>query len=433
MPPLPNSASPDPLSAPRFLVCAGSTRERLDQVRDWGNIFTGGTGFDIARALAQFGPVDLLTSNRDHLALVALGDLTPFPIRGFAFRSHADLRQALAERMAGPDYAAISMSAAVSDYTPDGSFAVLAREAAADGTEHWQVRDVQAGKVSSQHARLAVLGRQTEKLVDLFRGTWGFRGLLVKFKLEVGLDHDRLIAVGEASRQASGADLLVANTLDMVAGDRPGAWLLGDGAPCFISRPALAGELAAVVMRRVRPAHQAQPAVAGAPPLAALLATQCRQLATLLGGLNPAVFSARDHGATIGEHVRHGLDHLRAVHRGATSGVVDYEQRRRGWAGERDAAQAMAELAHLATAFDALRAADLLRPVVVRCLVDPGQPAIALASTLARELLFAQSHETHHAAIIARILDGAGLAPPPGFGIAPSTQAFRGDGCAVSA
>ena len=27
-----------------FLVTAGSTREKIDQVRDWGNIFTGKTG-----------------------------------------------------------------------------------------------------------------------------------------------------------------------------------------------------------------------------------------------------------------------------------------------------------------------------------------------------------------------------------------------------
>src|SRR5436190_14632165 len=52
----------------RFLVTAGNTRENIDRVRDWGNIFTGNTGYAIAGALAKLGDVDLLTSNRAHLA-----------------------------------------------------------------------------------------------------------------------------------------------------------------------------------------------------------------------------------------------------------------------------------------------------------------------------------------------------------------------------
>ena len=53
--------------------------------------------------------------------------------------------------------------------------------------EQWVVRDVQAGKVKSTHPQIAVLGEQTEKLVDLFRTEWAHKGLLVKFKLEVGI------------------------------------------------------------------------------------------------------------------------------------------------------------------------------------------------------------------------------------------------------
>ena len=43
----------------------------IDRVRDWGNIFTGNSGYEIAKALAEAGgDVDLLTSNRSHLAEV---------------------------------------------------------------------------------------------------------------------------------------------------------------------------------------------------------------------------------------------------------------------------------------------------------------------------------------------------------------------------
>ena len=54
----------------------------------------------------------------------------------------------------------------------------------------------------------------TPKLVDKIRGEWGFRGTLVKFKLEVGVSDADLLQVAEASRVHSMADLMVANTLD---------------------------------------------------------------------------------------------------------------------------------------------------------------------------------------------------------------------------
>jgi phosphopantothenoylcysteine synthetase/decarboxylase len=52
------------------------------------------------------------------------------------------------------------------------------------------------------------------KLVDLIRSDWAFRGVLVKFKLEVGITDDDLLAIAERSRSQSGADLMVANTLE---------------------------------------------------------------------------------------------------------------------------------------------------------------------------------------------------------------------------
>ncbi len=225
--------------ARRFLVTAGNTREKIDAVRDWGNIFTGNTGLAIARALARVGEVDLLTSNRGHLAEFAAATAGGVegggqsPIHPYPFTSHAELRAALAGLMGRHRYDAVFMTAAVADYRPRRVYEVVERRAEAGaegaGREVWVVRDVQAAKVKSTHEAIAVLGARTEKLVDLFRTAWGFRGLLVKFKLEVGIGPDELLRVAEASRRASGADYLVANTLDMVEGRGAGAWLLGPG------------------------------------------------------------------------------------------------------------------------------------------------------------------------------------------------------------
>lgn len=228
----------------RFLVTAGNTREAIDQVRDWGNIFTGNTGRAIAEALAPRGRVDLFTSNAQHaedLARKGSG------IEVTLFRSHADLRRLLESHLQPGRYHAVFMTAAVADYAPQRVFSVVERQMLPDGREHWVVQDVQAGKVKSDHASIAVLGSRTEKLVDLFRSRWAYRGLLVKFKLEVGISEDRLIEVAESSRRASQADYIVANTLEMVSGVGAGAWLLGETVRERIPRGDLPGRLTALV------------------------------------------------------------------------------------------------------------------------------------------------------------------------------------------
>lgn len=239
----------------RFLVTAGNTRERIDQVRDWGNIFTGNTGFAIAKALADVAPVDLLTSNVTHLTELRTTHSTRHPITPLGFNTHAELRAALEKCVTGQAYDAIFMSAAVSDYRPARTFAVLARETDENdpSIQRWTVRDVQAGKVKSTHPAIAILGEPTEKLVDLFRGPWAYRGTLVKFKLEVGISEDELLRIGETSRKASGADYLVANTLAMVNGPRPGAYLLQEGGQEWVDREKLAGRMVAIAMHHAKP------------------------------------------------------------------------------------------------------------------------------------------------------------------------------------
>lgn len=234
----------------RFLVTAGSTQEMIDTVRQWSNIFTGNTGFGIATALADLGDVHLLTSNRQHIDQLQSLPSGAHRIHAMHFTSHADLRDKLAAKMLGTEtFDAVFMSAAVSDYRPLRVFSVTSRipDSAVAGQEQWIVQDVHAGKFSSSYSEIAILGQQTEKLVDLFRGAWSFKGLLVKFKLEVGITHERLIQIGQKSRVASGAEFLVANTLDMVDGVAGGAFLLSDSLQEWVPRGHLPARLAQLV------------------------------------------------------------------------------------------------------------------------------------------------------------------------------------------
>lgn len=230
----------------RYLVTAGSTREMIDRVRDWGNIFTGNTGYAIARALSEIGEVDLVTSNLAHFDEVS-GDPR---ITGYHFKSHADLLSLLEALVAQCRYTAILMTAAVADYRPAGSFEVVDRKKLDDGTERWIVRDVHLPKVKSSHGAVAFLGQQTEKIVDKFRRDWGCTETLVKFKLEVDITREKLLEIGEKSRRASEADYLVANTLAMVDGPDAGAYLLSKTGHEWVPRAELARKLTEILKTR---------------------------------------------------------------------------------------------------------------------------------------------------------------------------------------
>lgn len=233
-------------SIPHFLVTAGNTIERIDEVRAWSNIFTGRTGLDIALALLSLGNVTLLTSNLQHAKEYDgySGDVGMLGIE--TFRSHADLLDLLIERVPGQPIDGIFMSAAVSDYKPVGVFSVLKREkdpSGENGTERWVVEEVRAAKFPSNFRQVTILGEPTEKIVDLFRTQMNYRGLLVKFKLQAGISEDELLAIAAHSRTTSDADYIVANTLEMVQGPAPAAWILGENSKQRTPRPELADTL----------------------------------------------------------------------------------------------------------------------------------------------------------------------------------------------
>lgn len=75
----------------------------------------------------------------------------------------------------------------------------------------------EAGKIKSAEPELWVRLVRAPKLVDRFRQPWGFTGVLVKFKLEVGLSEQELVDAAETSRVQSAAEIIVANTLDGAA------------------------------------------------------------------------------------------------------------------------------------------------------------------------------------------------------------------------
>jgi phosphopantothenoylcysteine synthetase/decarboxylase len=201
-----------------IVVTAGNTQAPIDRVRCIINVFTGRTGAAIAlRAWGRGHTVTLLTSHPEAITDLHPGKPPETCWSLVRYRTFDDLRDLMAHQISGGAPDAVIHSAAVSDYLVDGVFGAADGSSFDANSGRWTVRttpSMTAGKVKSDAPELWLRLVKAPKLIDHVRGNWGFRGVLVKFKLEVGVTDDALLDVAERSRRQSGADLMVANTLD---------------------------------------------------------------------------------------------------------------------------------------------------------------------------------------------------------------------------
>ncbi len=182
-----------------ILVTAGNTHMPIDRVRVITNVFSGRTGAAIAVTAARCGHrVQLLTSHPETVPEASGG------VQVVTYRTYDDLAEQMAAAVCSGRYEAVVHAAAVSDYRVVGAYAAVAGG--------WQ--KVDADKIRGSYPELWLRLVPTPKLVDRVRREWGFTGVLVKFKLEVGVSEAELEQVAEAARRQSQADLLVANTLE---------------------------------------------------------------------------------------------------------------------------------------------------------------------------------------------------------------------------
>ena len=161
------------------------------------------------------------------------------------------------------------------------------------------------------------------------------------------------------------------------------------------------------------------------PAMILLAATRSLEsCAEFLGDLDQTSYTrpcARLFHSTIGQHVRHSIDHFAAVAASLGGAAIDYDHRQRDTPEERDAASALVAIRSLMSRLDALSGDHLAAPVRVRLMVSAEGGEAELGSTFGRELAFATHHATHHFAMIASIAGEWNIQAPVGFGKAPST------------
>jgi hypothetical protein len=166
-----------------------------------------------------------------------------------------------------------------------------------------------------------------------------------------------------------------------------------------------------------------------APAFTALAAT-LDEIAAVAAQLTPSVYADSDVpgvSGSIGGHVRHCLDHVRALERGLESGLIDYDVRSRESSVERSREHAVLALTAAARRLERIPDGALPRPVVVRTTIDVRGRVVLAASSLGRELAFVLSHTIHHASSMALLAHGQGCRRlPDRFGLAPATPTLAG-------
>lgn len=148
------------------------------------------------------------------------------------------------------------------------------------------------------------------------------------------------------------------------------------------------------------------------------------ELDSLLTEVGSDVYCARfvtEVSGSIGEHVRHCLDHVSALLAADSSTTLSYDRRQRGTTVETDPAEAVRQILRLKRGIEAWSTRSLDETIRVTSMISPSGAAVTGWSTLARELAFVVSHTIHHQAIIGVLLAIHGHAVPDRFGHSAST------------
>jgi hypothetical protein len=129
-------------------------------------------------------------------------------------------------------------------------------------------------------------------------------------------------------------------------------------------------------------------------------------------------------GSSIGTHMRHIIERIACVLDGQAHGIVNYDCRARDRLLESNPETATSALEAIKDKLANLEAAATVA-LEVRESVQQDNPAVAVASTLERELMSLVSHTIHHLAIIALLSRGAGYPLREDIGKAPSTLIYE--------
>lgn len=163
-----------------------------------------------------------------------------------------------------------------------------------------------------------------------------------------------------------------------------------------------------------------QPTSSAIAPLSALL----QQLFDVVMRLSDVQYTQKPVGvieSSVGGHVRHCLDHVRALLDAIEIGELNYDHRQRGIAVESSVSGAADQIEQLMRELELLDDDVLDRAIVLTTLLAPGDPPIRVNTSVGRELAYVLAHTVHHNALVGAMVKTLGGWLPERFGYAPST------------
>lgn len=189
-----------------MLITSGPTRGHIDAVRYVSNKSTGKLGAAIA--------IEALNRGASVTFVYGTGSITPdvtlldkdcdSRLTFIEIETVDELLATLQGKLKDKSFDAIIHAMAVLDYTPAKCI---------------------DGKITSNNDKLTITLVKTPKIIKLIRKSCP-NAFLVSFKLEAGLSKDELVERAYASLIENGADLVVANNQNDIAGDKHRAYLI---------------------------------------------------------------------------------------------------------------------------------------------------------------------------------------------------------------
>lgn len=148
------------------------------------------------------------------------------------------------------------------------------------------------------------------------------------------------------------------------------------------------------------------------------------ELKTSVGGLSRDQYQweFNSKSGSIGKHSRHIIDHYTCFFSGVEAGAVNYDARKRDAVLETDPLKACDTVALITERLTTIDRFDSDASLSVVSSTDAEIEALVTASTIARELVFLQSHTIHHMASIRILFELQGVEVPGSFGLSPSTS-----------
>ena len=143
-------------------------------------------------------------------------------------------------------------------------------------------------------------------------------------------------------------------------------------------------------------------------------------------GLSVSQFDQRPQGAqaSIGQHIRHIVDHFWALQEGLITGVVDYNLRHRNSALEKSGDVALDAVEKIQQWIHSLNKENKSLKVQTEVSVSHAE-TIEVQSNFERELIYVLNHTLHHIAYACLLAKSLKINVPEYLGVAPATATFQ--------